>query len=43
MTTAEGSLGAVFSVGSAPRLYYEDTSGAAVVVVSRLVEWSDVK
>jgi hypothetical protein len=38
MTTIEGLLEAVFSVGSAPRLYNEDKSQAAVRVVSSSVQ-----
>jgi hypothetical protein len=33
MTTIEGLLEAVFSVGSAPKLYNEDKSQAAVIVL----------
>jgi hypothetical protein len=39
ITTIEGLVEAVFSVGSAPRLYTEDLGPAEV----SSVEWSEVK
>jgi hypothetical protein len=43
ITTISGLLEAAFSVGSATRLYNEDTSRSVVGVVSSSGEWTDVK